>query len=58
MRYLDMLWNDKTRQILWQRSRMVRFIRECTYCNALEKVWYTNCGQSSISVASLRLRLR
>ncbi|KAL2161938.1 hypothetical protein VTH06DRAFT_7723 [Thermothelomyces fergusii] len=28
MRYLDMLWNDRTRQVLWQRSRMVRFIRD------------------------------
>jgi len=29
MRYLDMLWNDRSREILWQRSRMVRFIRDC-----------------------------
>lgn len=29
MRYLDMLWNDRSRQVLWQRSRMVRFIRDC-----------------------------
>ncbi|KAK3349360.1 hypothetical protein B0T25DRAFT_570002 [Lasiosphaeria hispida] len=28
MRYLDMLWNDKTRDALWQRSKMVRFIRD------------------------------
>jgi lysyl-tRNA synthetase class II len=29
MRYLDLLWNDKSRQTLWQRSRMVRYIRDC-----------------------------
>jgi len=29
MRYLDLLWNDKSREALWQRSRMVRFIRDC-----------------------------
>jgi lysyl-tRNA synthetase class 2 len=29
MRYLDMLWNDKSREVLWQRSRAVRYIREC-----------------------------
>lgn len=29
MRYLDMLWNDRSRQVLWQRSRMVRYIRDC-----------------------------
>lgn len=28
MRYLDMLWNDRTREVLWQRSRMVRYIRD------------------------------
>jgi lysyl-tRNA synthetase class 2 len=28
MRYLDMLWNDKSREVLWQRSRAVRYIRE------------------------------
>ncbi|KAK3998322.1 hypothetical protein QBC44DRAFT_228194 [Cladorrhinum sp. PSN332] len=28
MRYLDMLWNDKSRETLWQRSRMVRYIRD------------------------------
>ncbi len=31
MRYLDMLWNDKSREALWQRSKMVRFIRDCRY---------------------------
>jgi lysyl-tRNA synthetase class II len=31
MRYLDMLWNDKSRQVLWQRSRMVRYIRDCRW---------------------------
>ncbi|KAK1759577.1 lysine--tRNA ligase, cytoplasmic [Echria macrotheca] len=28
MRYLDMLWNDRSREVLWQRSRMVRYIRD------------------------------
>jgi lysyl-tRNA synthetase class 2 len=28
MRYLDLLWNDRSREILWQRSKMVRFIRD------------------------------
>jgi lysyl-tRNA synthetase class 2 len=28
MRYLDLLWNDRSREALWQRSRMVRFIRD------------------------------
>ncbi|CAP66778.1 uncharacterized protein PODANS_4_7220 [Podospora anserina S mat+] len=28
MRYLDMLWNDRSRETLWQRSRMVRYIRD------------------------------
>lgn len=28
-RYLDMLFNDRTRETLWQRSRMVRYIRDC-----------------------------
>jgi len=27
-RYLDLLFNDRSRQVLWQRSRMVRFIRD------------------------------
>lgn len=31
MRYLDLLWNDKSREVLWQRSRMVRFIRDCEW---------------------------
>ena len=31
MRYLDLLWNDRSREVLWQRSRMVRFIRDCMW---------------------------
>lgn len=28
MRYLDTLWNDRSREVLWKRSKMVRFIRD------------------------------
>lgn len=28
MRYLDTLFNDRSREILWQRSKMVKYIRD------------------------------
>lgn len=41
MRYLDMLWNDKSREVLWQRSRAVRYIRECkSVVSAMRRVDY------------------
>ena len=28
MRYLDFMFNDKSREVLWQRSRIVKYIRD------------------------------
>lgn len=46
MRYLDMLWNDRTREVLWQRSRMVRYIRECEHVERepMTKTLLTDCS--------------
>jgi lysyl-tRNA synthetase class II len=46
MRYLDMLWNDRSRQVLWQRSRMVRYIRDCECCVRLACGWAWLTGDS------------
>ncbi len=58
MRYLDLLWNDRSREVLWQRSRMVRFIRDCMWILCLTVGELTNAIQSSMSAASSRLRPR
>lgn len=58
MRYLDMLWNDRSRQVLWQRSRMVRYIRDCTCGPFSARSSWCLTVQSSMSDASSRLRLR
>jgi hypothetical protein len=41
-----MLWNDRTREVLWQRSRMVRYIRECEHVGGepMAKTLLTDCS--------------